>query len=356
RVGADEFAVLLRGVGDGAAALKVAEGLLARFAQPFAAGEREFGAGASIGVAAAIKGDAGACVNAYADIALNQAKKSGSHRVILHAPETRTHAAARLDLEAAMRAAISNGELELNYQPIVRLSDGGLSGWEALARWRRAGGDVVSPAEFIPIAEETGFITELGVWALTQAAEDASNFGAMGAPADAFISVNLSPRQLLHSEALEGALASAIRLYPNIKLEVTETAIVDNPERALVTLQRLRATGARLALDDFGTGASSLAMLNRYPFSTLKIDRAFVEDQGAHAANVLRCIVGLARALGLETVAEGVEDEEGRAMLALIGATYGQGYFFGRPEPADKVIKRLTSATPVASSLALSAG
>ncbi|MEM8920857.1 MAG: EAL domain-containing protein, partial [Pseudomonadota bacterium] len=289
--------------------------------------------------------DRGGCVIAYADMALNLAKQKGRRSILVHDPATKSQSQDRLDLEADLRQAIVNHELELFYQPIYETRGGALAGWEALARWPRADGGMTSPVEFIPIAEETGSIVQLGAWALTEAAKAACAFRDAGAPEGAFMSVNVSPRQLLDAEGLIEAVDAALKIYPHIKLEVTESGIVDDPARAAEVLGDLRARGASLALDDFGTGASSLAMVGQFPFNTLKIDRSFVIDRSAHASAFLQCIVGLARALDLDTVAEGVDNDDVHAALSLLGASYVQGFGLARPAPRDVILSGFAQNT-----------
>jgi diguanylate cyclase (GGDEF)-like protein len=342
RIGADEFAILLPCVDCSQEAVALAQACQAAMNAPVDAAGISYTASLCVGVAISQVGDAGGDVTAYADIALNAAKGQGTDSFVVHEPSQRDEIVARLGLETDLRHATQNGELELFYQPIFELGRGGaLVGWEALARWKRKGEAYVSPGVFIPLAEETGLISTLGAWALVQASSDAVRFVEAGAPSTAFMSVNVSPRQLQDPELLMHAVQTALKLHPHLKLELTESAVVADPERGLAQLKEFVSMGAKLSLDDFGTGSSSLATLGQYPFATLKIDRSFVIAKEANAVPMLRAIVSMARALGLDTVAEGVETPEEIALLTGVGATYGQGFGLARPQPAQSILDGL---------------
>ncbi|MBI1338811.1 EAL domain-containing protein [bacterium] len=341
RIGPDEFAVLSNCSRSQACGEKLSARLSAAFEAPIVAEGRTFIAGVTVGAAAIEPGDRGGCVFAYADIALNEAKRGGRRGHMVHDPSTRTAIASRVALEFELREAPARGELKLHYQPSFNLADDRIAGWEALVRWTRNGGDLVSPARFIPIAEETGTIVDIGAWALDAATRDAARFRCAGAPEAAFMSVNVSPRQFADPETLLRAVRSALVRHPHLKLEVTESAIVDDPVEGLALLKSLHDFGALLALDDFGTGASSLSQLRRFPFATLKIDQSFVRDETPDGRAYLAAVVGLARALGLKTVAEGIETEADLVACRSIGVTYGQGFLLGRPVDAESVLRDL---------------
>jgi len=342
RVGADEFALLMPCLNCGSEAVALAQACQQALAAPIDANGISFTASLCVGVALSQPGDGGAAVTTFADIALNAAKAKGPGSLFVHSPEQRHEIVARLSMETDLRLAADNDELELFYQPIRALDDEReLVGWEALARWKRRGENYVSPGVFIPLAEETGLISPIGAWALVQAARDARRFIAAGAPAGAFMSVNVSPRQLEDSPLLKTAVERALEIHPHIKLELTESAVVEDSERGLALLNAFASMGAQLSLDDFGTGTSSLATLGQYPFSTLKIDRSFVVAKERNAVPMLHAIVGMAQALGLETVAEGVETPEEIALMQSIGATYGQGYGLGRPQSSQSILDGL---------------
>jgi diguanylate cyclase (GGDEF)-like protein len=339
RVGADEFAVVFACPDLPSVAVALGQRFRAALEAPIEAEGHTFISGATVGLALAETGDGGAAVFSFADIALNEAKRHGGRGVLLHEPTARAQISQRVGLEHALREAVERNELALRYQPIVRLRDGAVCGWEALARWSRGGGDMVSPATFIPIAEETGTIVDIGAWALASASADAERFVAAGADPAAFVTVNVSPRQFVNPQRLVRSVRDAVRRFPQLKLELTESAVVENPARALSVMQALRRLGAELALDDFGTGASSLSQLRRFPFKTLKIDQSFVRDDSPGGRRYLRSIVGIAAALQLDTVAEGIETEADLAACAECGVTYGQGYLLGKPAAAESVIE-----------------
>lgn len=344
RIGADEFAIFSPNITTAEQARTKARRLVELMDEPLSAAGTVYAGGASVGVAIAEQGDDGACVLAYADIALNSAKNKGRRRFAVHNPITRDEAVMRSMLELSFRGALERNEIDLHYQPIVRLADDQLAGWEALMRWTRVDGVSVSPLVFIPIAEETGSIISLGAWALGQATRDAKRFVAAGADTEAFMSVNVSAHQLSESARLHIAVEMALETHAALKLEVTESAIVEDPVQGLIFLEAMRELGAGLSLDDFGTGTSSLSQLRRFPFSTLKIDRSFVQDASVKGRDFLAAIVGLARTLGVETVAEGIETEDDLMICKLLGITYGQGYLLGRPVSADHIIAGLAAA------------
>lgn len=338
RVGADEFAVLSRTAITSADALDLACRLRDLFDEPLDADGTLFAAGASVGVAVAEEGDRGSCVFAYADIALNEAKAQGRRRIALHEPKSRGVAAERLKLEAQLRGALERNEMLLYYQPLYSLNNGAIAGWEALMRWKPVDGKMISPADFIPIAEETGAIADLGAWALHQASQDAAMFVAAGAAPDAFMSVNVSPFQLAETERLRAAVSAALATHATLKLEVTESAFVEDPIEALRALESFKSQGASLALDDFGVGASSLAQLRQFPFSTLKIDQSFLRDETPEGRRFFASIVNVAKSLGMDIVAEGIETKEHLELCTILGVTYGQGYYLARPQPAAQIL------------------
>jgi diguanylate cyclase (GGDEF)-like protein len=338
RVGADEFAILSHTATTAAQALELASRLRDLFDDPLDADGTLFAAGASVGVAVAEEGDRGSCVFAYADIALNEAKAKGRRRIALHEPKTRGVAAGRLKLEAQLRGALERNEMLLYYQPLYALHDGSIAGWEALMRWKPVDGNMISPAEFIPIAEETGAIADLGAWALHQASADAQLFLAAGACPTAFMSVNVSPFQLAETDRLRTAVSAALATHATLKLEVTESAFVEDPIEALRALQSFKSQGASLALDDFGVGASSLAQLRQFPFSTLKIDQTFLRDETPEGRRFFASIVNVGKSLGMDIVAEGIETKEHLELCTVLGVTYGQGYYLARPMPASQIL------------------
>jgi diguanylate cyclase (GGDEF)-like protein/PAS domain S-box-containing protein len=342
RLGGDEFGVLLEdAAADGGA--MVAERLAEAIAAPFVLEGRQVFTRASIGIATNTA--AGAKAEELlrdADLAMYMAKAQGKGRHAVF--ESGMHAAVmeRLELEADLRRALGSREILLHYQPMVRLGDASLVGLEALVRWSRAG-RLVSPAEFIPVAEETGLIHGIGRWVLEEACRQGAAWHLehpLSPPPR--LSVNLSIRQL-QDPGLVGDVKRALAdsgFEPGcLILEITESMLMDEPEVAIERLRRLKDLGVQLAIDDFGTGYSSLSHLRRFPVDVLKIDRSFVASllSGPEDAALAHAIVKLGHTLQLRTVAEGIETEEQWSTLRSIGCEYGQGYLFSRPLPTEAV-------------------
>ena len=272
-----------------------------------------------------------------ADAALYRAKARGRGRCELFDAPMRAQAMARLEIETGLRVALGSDQLTLHYQPVVDLASGETLALEALMRWRHPVRGPVSPGEFIPVAEDSGLIVPLGRWALDEACEHAATLGPEGPP----VSVNLSARQLAtpYDRRTTSPRRSRARGSPpgRLWLELTETALFEEADAPLPVLHELKALGVQLVLDDFGTGYSSLAYLQRFPLDALKIDRAFVSEmtQDARAAALVEAIATMARSLGLTVVPEGIETEAQREALLALGCRYGQGFLFGRPQPAE---------------------
>ena len=253
----------------------------------------------------------------------------------------------RLTLESDLRRAIEREELTLLYQPIVRLEDRAVAGFEALARWDHPKLGRMSPVEFIKIAEETGMIVDLGMFVMNQAARQLSVWQrAMRARAPIFVSVNVSSRQLLRHDLIHDirtVLSRSAVARGTLKLELTESLVMENPEHAAQMLQRIRELGVGLSLDDFGTGHSSLAYLQRFPFDTIKIDQSFVRttQRGARPV-ILKSIIALAHDLGMDVVAEGAETDSDAVELYQLGCEYAQGFAFGEPMDSDAAMRLLT--------------
>jgi EAL domain-containing protein (putative c-di-GMP-specific phosphodiesterase class I) len=287
-----------------------------------------------------------------ADTAMYRAKQLGKARHEVFDRAMHARVMERLGLERDMRGAVERGELFLQYQPIVSMSDGSLRGFEALVRWQHPEHGVIPPAKFIPIAEETGMILPIGKWILGEACRQMSRWQKLSSPEGPLpVSVNLSGKQFLQSDLLE-QVQEVLRetgLDPRgLKLEITETVVMENIETAAHTLEQLRALGVELSIDDFGTGYSSLSYLQRFPVSTLKIDRSFIsrmtESEGS--AEIVRTIMKLAQNLGMDVVAEGVETEGQRAQLRGFECEFGQGYFFSRPMDVDAAEALLLNCFP----------
>ena len=266
----------------------------------------------------------------HADLALYAAKREGRNRYRLYDTAIDTAAKHRLSLENGLESAMRSAQFKMAYQPIVKADTGGILGFEALIRWDSPDHGPVSPAEFVPVAEETGLILDLGDWITRQAFKDCRRWGGP------YVSVNLSARQFLRHNVAQRILryAEEADLPPErIQIELTETAIIDDVERADQNLRTLRAAGVRIALDDFGTGYSSLVYLNQFAIDCIKIDKSFVDNvtRDHQSAIIVASVSRLAASLGMTVVAEGVETEEQRLILIAAGCGALQGYHFGRP-------------------------
>ena len=337
RLGGDEFSVLLEDFGDGDVPLRVAERIHHALAAPHDLDGTEVFASASIGIALGQPHHARAEeILRDADTAMYRAKELGRGRHAVFHPSMHAHARARLQLETDLRRAIERGELRLNYQPVVSLVTGQVSSCEALVVWEHPQRGTIPPGDFIPAAEETGLILPLGRFCLLQACRDARAWSDRGHKVS--VSVNLSGKQLVQPELLEhvrSALDASALDARRLRLEVTESVIMENAGPAAVLLTQLKALGVHLLLDDFGTGYSSLSYLHNFRFDTLKIDRSFVSrldaaGQQGRQAEIVRTIVSLARALSMEIVAEGVENASQAEALQVLQCDYAQGFFFSR--------------------------
>ncbi|MEO7072166.1 MAG: EAL domain-containing protein [Rhodanobacter sp.] len=340
RLGGDEFVMLLGALDsdpDAAAALAidVARHLVARLALPLAIDSRMLNVGASIGVA--VFPDAGkgpADVLRCADIALYAAKDAGRSRAELFLPQMQRAADARLELERGLATAVENAELSLRFQPLVSC-DGALAGAEVLLRWQHPLLGAVMPATFIPIAEETGLIHGIGAWVIAQSCHRMREWQQRGVDFGGRLAVNVSPWQLANPQFVQQVEAQVrgAGVDPSaLTLELTESALLDDFDAALDTLQQLSAVGFRLALDDFGTGYSSLAYLQRLPLDELKIDQSFIRLLQPSTVDPLAAfIIDVGRRLGMLTVAEGVETAEQKALLEALGCDLLQGYLISKP-------------------------
>ncbi len=274
-----------------------------------------------------------------ADMAMYAAKAAGRHTYRFFEPEMDAKVRERRQLEIDLRHAIAHGGLEVYYQPCLALKDDRITGCEALVRWRHPERGIVSPAEFIPIAEDTGLINEIGEWVLATACRDAANW-----PDDIRLAVNVSPVQFKSGTLalkIMTALAASNLPASRLELEITEAVLIRDDDTALAILHQLRAIGVRIALDDFGTGYSSLSYLHRFPFDKIKIDRCFVDDIAGPdgSASIVQAVVNLAAARRMTTTAEGVETEEQQRLLRALGCSEMQGYLFSAARPADKVLE-----------------
>ena len=348
RLGGDEFAIMLHRVRGVEEAILVAQRVVASMQAPFALGGRAVRVTTSVGVACGTDGCAADEMLRNADVAMYRAKGAGKGRYEVFAPEMHAALLDRVELEAELREALGVGreELVLAYQPIVDIATRRISSFEALVRWRHPRRGLVSPAQFVPLAEESDLILRLGRWVLETACREAARWQAPGRHVG--ISVNVSGRQL-DDPSLLGDVRHALDdsgLDPQcLTLEITETVIMRDSTSTLTRLRELKALGVRVAIDDFGTGYSSLAYLQRFPVDVLKIDKAFVDQvaRGGNDAAIARTIVALAEMLHLRTVAEGIEHEEQRAGLQMLGCQLGQGYLFARPLSADAAREALAT-------------
>jgi diguanylate cyclase (GGDEF)-like protein len=338
RMGGDEFAVLVGAGPDVARA--VAERVLVSLAVPVLLDGGPVTVHGSVGVVSATDHEdhtAGALLR-DADLAMYLAKAQGGNRLVVYADGMAEAAKRRAELQQDLALATAAGQLEVYYQPTVLLTDGSTTGFEALVRWHHPTRGTVPPAEFIPLAEESGVILEIGRWVLRQAVAQAAAWSAStGTPLR--MAVNLSPRQLMDDDVTRDVVAALAESgFParQLTLEVTEGVLVQDVDRVVAQLQALRALGVAIAIDDFGTGFSGLSYLRKLPADILKIDRSFVSDlaEGNSSASLISSIVELARTLGLAVVAEGVETDGQRRLLRDLRCGSAQGYLFARPEPA----------------------
>ncbi|MCW8199895.1 EAL domain-containing protein [Verminephrobacter aporrectodeae subsp. tuberculatae] len=339
RLGGDEFLLLLPS-SHAAHAGEVATRILSAMAQPFQVEPYELSTTASVGVALyPADGDSFETLCQRADAAMYQAKRGGRNRHGFFTADLQARSARTLQIENALRRALERRQLELHYQPQVSLATRQIVGAEALLRWRHPELGQVSPAEFIPVAENSGMILAIGEWVLRTAVHDAKRWLDMHLPLPA-ISVNLSAVQCRHPqlpEMVARCLRQAGLPARRLELELTESAAIDDPAAALAMMEQLHGRGVRLSMDDFGTGYSSLSALKRFQIHKLKIDQSFVRDLDADANDraIVSAIIRMAQALGMQTTAEGVETEGQLEFLREQGCDAGQGYLFGRPLPAD---------------------
>jgi diguanylate cyclase (GGDEF)-like protein len=345
RLGGDEFIISIPDVADAAEAESVAARILADLAKPFSINGHQLHADGSIGIALYPRdGDTAETLMRNADTAMYHAKESGRGNFQFFSAQLTERVSRRLSTETNLRRALERGEFIVHYQPLMNLTTGRIDGAEALLRWPQQDQHLVSPVEFIPIAEETGLIVPLGEWVLLEACAQAQAWQAQHPGLR--IAVNLSARQF-RQKNLIGMIEQALgesRLAPSLlELELTEGMLLHNVEEATHILARLDEIGVHLAIDDFGTGYSSLSYLKRFPIHTLKIDRSFVRDISTDPddAAIVTAIVAMARSLNLRVTAEGVETEEQATFLRSLTCDKAQGFYFGRPMPAGEFAARL---------------
>jgi diguanylate cyclase (GGDEF)-like protein/PAS domain S-box-containing protein len=340
RFGGDEFAVLLEDVAESQAAADAAQRILELLAQPMPAGHRDVTLTGSIGISIFGQDDARDADELIrdADAAMYIAKRDGKGGYRLFEPAMHEGVLARLELRNDLQRALATDQFELHYQPVVRLVDGSISGVEALIRWQHPEKGLISPVDFIPIAEETGLIIPIGRWVLREGCRHARRLeGPDGLPLR--MSVNLSLKQIQHSDIVadvRDALEESGLPAERLTLEITESVLMDDTELAVSRLRDLKALGVTLALDDFGTGYSSLSYLSRFPVDILKMDRSFLHEGSTPGSNSLaNAVVVLGATLALEVVAEGIEEAEQADSLRALGCDLGQGFLFARPLDAE---------------------
>ncbi len=346
RLGGDEFVMLLPDLAHAGCASEVAERILEAVAQPCWLDGTEVRIGVSLGIALYPQdGEDPATLMKRADTAMYRAKREGRNRFHFHSLAFDHEASVRLQLEADLRRGLAEDRYVLHYQPVVDARSHRLVAVEALVRWNRDGLGLQSPASFIPVAEETGFIVPLGLWILRQACEQLRDWSRDG-PAPISMAINVSPLQIAQPDFAD-RVAQTLQATgiegEQLVFELTESALARDPQASREALLRIKALGIRVAIDDFGTGHSSLAHLKRFPVDTLKIDRAFVRDleTDADSREIVRAMLALAQSLRLQVVAEGVETEGQARLLGEMACPALQGYLFGRPVEPTLIAERL---------------
>jgi diguanylate cyclase (GGDEF)-like protein len=338
RLGGDEFAILTDLPVAKQAIEELAQSVIWQLSQPFQVADHEIVIGVSIGISVANgDGTEGDELFKQADLALYRAKEDGRSTYKFFETDMGTAVNDRRELIADLRNAVSNGELELHFQPQYLLKDHSISGFEALVRWNHPTRGMVSPGEFIPLAEDTGLIVQLGEWVLREACSIASRW-----PKHLRIAVNLSPRQLrghAFGPVLIDTLNKSGLRADRLELEVTESVLLTDSEEVLEALHQAKVLGVKVSMDDFGTGYSSLSYLRQFPFDKIKIDQSFVRSMAysSDSISIVQAVIELAKNLNMTTTAEGVETKQLLDMLTDIGCTDAQGYFLGRPMPISQV-------------------
>jgi diguanylate cyclase (GGDEF)-like protein len=340
RLGGDEFAILLKGAGP-RTGVRVARDIIESVKEAFRIQGRDVYIAASVGVASsrAAGTDAGDLLS-NADVAMYRAKKAGPGRIVIFEPHMHAEVVERLHLQADLQRALTLDEFRLQFQPLVQLTDGHPIGVEALLRWTHPERGIVPPSMSIPVAEETGLIVELGRWVLRESCRQAAEW-RLTIP-DMTVNVNVSARQTMDAgfvSDVANALAATKLPAESLTLELTETVLISDPEKALGQLHDLKDLGVRLSVDDFGTGYSSLSYLRQFPVNQLKIDRTFVAglDTGTDNLAVVRTVIELGKTLRLETVAEGIENRDQLKALRQLGCDLGQGYHLAPPLDPEAV-------------------
>lgn len=352
RFGGDEFAVLAEDVGNERVATRIAERIAEVLSRPFILRGREHFVSASVGIAIGGGNEAPEALIRDADSALYRAKERGRGGYEIFDEVMRSRVVEHMQIENDLRRAIQRQELELHYQPVIKLSDGSILAMEALLRWNHPDRGMLGPLAFIPVAEESRLIVPIGRWVIEQACRQAAAWQQLhpdSAPVS--VAVNLSARQIADPDLLshiEGSVR-ANRIDPSsLWLELTETTLLDDTSFVERTLESLKGLGVRLVLDDFGVGFSSLGYLKRLPLSMIKLDRSFVENltEGSHDAAIVRAVTEMANTIGIGVVAEGVETDEQVRMASTLGCGFAQGFHFSEPVPAAHVERLLEQPMP----------
>jgi diguanylate cyclase (GGDEF)-like protein len=353
RLGGDEFAIIMTALQQPTDAAALSRRVRESIAKPYLIEGHQIVVDISIGISVApIDGVAPDQLLKNADMALYGAKADGRGTYRFFEPEMDARMKARRELEMDLRKALSNEEFELYYQPLVNLQTNEISAYEALLRWHHPVRGLISPSEFIPVAEETGLIIPLGEWVLRTACQQTANW-----PDDVKVAVNLSPAQLKSRNVVQlvmSALEESGIAGSRLQLEITESVLMQNTFATLATLHELRKIGVQIAMDDFGTGYSSLSYLRSFPFDKIKIDRSFIEDlsNGAEPLAIVHAVAGLAKCLNMISTAEGVETQQQLEKLQSVGCTEMQGYLFSRARPAAEIEQLFMSPAEEAGSAA----
>lgn len=342
RLGGDEFAIILKGMGSTGKAQKVARRIYQNITQPFSLSGNNISVDVNIGIAPCdAEYDTPEEILRDADIAMHYAKERNNGLAVF-TKELRSRFLERVRFEMDLRHAIDRGELALHYQPIISLGDGHLIGFEALLRWHHNEFGMIPPNKFIPIAEDSGLIKPITVWILEEACKQLARWQKISAEYHRLVvSVNISGKHLSDNDLIDDVdnALQVSKISPStLKLEITESAAMDNPEHTVNMLNDLKKIGVQLSIDDFGTGYSSLSYLHRLPFDTLKIDRSFVYSVGADGENseILQTIISLAKNLRMRVVAEGIETENQLSLLQNLGCDYGQGFLLAKPKGREE--------------------
>ncbi len=348
RFGGDEFAIILKGINDVSDAIYYAEQVCTKISTPFTLSGRQVFVNTSIGIALSEPHYENADdILRDADIAMYHAKSRGESFTIFN-QSMHAEALNLLQLETDLRYAVARNEFCLYYQPIVDLDSVRLVGFEALVRWNHPSRGVVPPNEFIPVAEDTGLIVEMTLWILKAGCEQVKRWQRLSYENRSLtLSINLSGKHFAQPDLVEQVWRILKETDFNpfcLKLEITETAVMENAEVAVSMLKELKELGIQLSIDDFGTGYSSLSYLHKFPIDTLKVDRSFVGamDESSENGEIVRTIVGLAKSLGMKVIAEGIETIHQLHQLRILNCEFGQGYLFSRPLPSEEMEKLLT--------------